>query len=173
MEITLEMLLNESFFNMGRTHPYGGKPSSSFFIYRNPDSQEWSRYTALGARGWVSPKGDLYLEGNEPSAGYSKIVHSDLFISLMEKGIVRRAFVENYYEDDYFRLDFRKFGVAVQRKDDSNVLFIGESVFARDDDSEGNTPYEKYNFKVLDAILAKAQRNNPNLIFKNRRLAAP
>lgn len=167
--MTLDYILNEKFFNYSKSrYGSGYNLKSSFYVYENPTIDEWKKYIAIEARGWVSPQGNLYIEGYEEPNIRSKIVHSDLFYSLAEKKIVSDMYAEDYYYDVDFKLHILKYGVAVQRYENTNKILYGQSVNAWDTDDEEEDTRKLQHYKLDKTIIklfTRAHKLNPNLIF--------
>jgi hypothetical protein len=142
------MLLDESFFTMDKAK-MGNK---LFSIYVNPSKDEIQKYIADYARGWISPNGDLYMEGIDESGDtrltgkgrWSGITHSSMLDALRDK-------------NPKLRLDWStKHGITLQRYLNTNKLYIGEAVDIDDEDPEYND-----NINRINRYFHKAKAKNP------------
>jgi hypothetical protein len=140
--------LNEAFFTMDKAKMW----NKLFSIYVNPSKDEIQKYIADYARGWISPNGDLYMEGIDESGDarltgkgrWSGITHSSMLDALRDK-------------NPKLKLDWgTKHGITLQRYLDTNKLYIGEGVGLDNEDPEYNDDINRIN-----GYFHKAKAKNP------------
>jgi hypothetical protein len=146
---------HEAFATMGKVTGLAPLTSSGtlFSIYKNPTNDELQQYAPEGARGWISPEGDLYLEGyeRENHTQYSQITHSVLLRVLKDEGIIKEDL--DHIRNDCYDGDF---GITIQREGDASDFYIGESV---------HSWVYTNNKEKLDRLCALAKERNPDLNF--------
>lgn len=120
-------ILKEKYFDSFRLIPYSSTSSIDLNLYKNPSSKEAIKNIADGARGYISPDGDLYLEGYDDPYETSKIIHQDLRILSTKPGIPSKEYFSDFGYADYAK-NILKYGIMIQRVNISNKLAISESV---------------------------------------------
>lgn len=139
-----DRLVKESFFS-------SEKVASGLIVevYINPTPEEMQKNVANGARGYISPAGDLYLEGyDDPS--FSRVIHPDFLKIIYAQD--SRIFPYDY-ADNWNNISIR-YGVTVQRAHRTNDIYVGES--------DHHHPEEVLPF------LERAKQKNPLLNFVNQ-----
>jgi hypothetical protein len=132
---------------------YSGKSLfelKSFYIYKNPVRDE-VKFIAEGSRGWVSPKGDLYLEGYEERNTESSVIHEEFIIALAKKIPLLKGGITKY---ENFSYNCESYGLLVQRIDNTSIIGLSESI-----------PQREYVPSVVASILNTAQSKNKNFRF--------
>jgi hypothetical protein len=161
--IQLDPIINlmEKFFDY-----YSGKTffaKTSVYFYVNPTSTEITKNIASGSRGWISPSGDIYLEGYEEPMAYSSIIHHDVLNILsmkLPKKFPKPVSVDRdfYFEDKpWFSTQCKRYGILIQRNGTSNRIYISESIHDYD------YPFDT---QALELIKAKALIKNPYWKFR-------
>ena len=135
------MKYTEKFYTMGHAR------NLLVSIYVNPSTDELDKYIPIGARAFISTKGDLYVEGYEEEEKIrmqhlSSITHGVLIKIILSKNptlVPPNIDIETIWGSD-------RYGISVQRYMDTNTFYIGEA-----------QPKFKPEFLKL------AQRKNPHL----------
>lgn len=156
----LSFLLNEEFFDY-----YSGKGKYAtmlkFAIYKNPDADEINSSIFIGARGWISPSGDLYMEGSMDKTKFesSNVIHEEFIKALKTKfpNIIPDHILNTdgaIYHTNLFTKQCGKYGVLVQRMGSTRTIYLSES-FA----------LSAYNQRHLKVILQRAKSKTPDFAF--------
>jgi hypothetical protein len=127
------------------------------FIYENPSTDEWVKYVAQDARGWISPDGNLYMEGYEDRGSMTRIIHSDLLTVLAHKGIGSSDFAKFYFQDKHLLYNIAKNGLLVQRESLSKTLYLAETYQP--------VPLRKRG-RDLEMIMENFSKTNPSIHIK-------
>lgn len=150
----MSFLLNEEFFDY-----YSGRGAYNnvikFYLYVNPTPDEMRKYICVGARGWASPQGDIYLEGQE-EINIGSAIHEEIIMALKRKipNIVPESEWGFYDNLAPFTKKCGKYGILVQRVKNSNIIGLSES-----------TRINQYNQGQLRKIIKNFKVKNPNLEF--------
>lgn len=142
-----------------------GRPSLLFSVYLNPDREEMRKYVARGARGFLTTDGDLYVEGYENidnnEKSISQIDHRVFLEALQQQGIIENVKLA-------WRYLAKGGGIAVQRNNDADEIYIGESY--EDDPREVKVPITKSKY-VYDCF-ERAKIKNPNIKFLRKQITS-
>lgn len=106
--------------------PWSSAPST-LIIFKNPTSKEWKE-VAEGARGYVSPDGDLYIEGYDEPAR-SSLIHIDFLEILSEYLPIPKVMFTRKAGTLYFTSYYTQFlqkGMCVVR-DGYSTIALAES----------------------------------------------
>lgn len=123
-------------------------------IYKNPTKQEFANNIAVGSRGFIKPNGDLFLEGYDIARERSKTVHGEIFLSLGNSFNVHSYDYSTGFSE-YYKGKELKYGIAVQRLDDTNTILLSESVFFS----------KMFDVKNVEILFERSKRKNKNLKF--------
>ena len=119
-------------------------------IIKNPVSLE---SFGPNVRGVITEKGDLYIEN------FSEGIHHDIIKLLFKKGIISGKFTKSWSKNTPFENHF----LTVQRKNNSNVIAVGES---------NKRMYKESEWELLkseiDVFINKAKEKNQNIVFTNK-----
>lgn len=131
-------------------------------IFVNPTAKEWEKEVVYGGRGYIDKAGNFYIEGLseddkeflDPNVG-SRIIHISL-LKFLGKVVPKQLLVNDDFEviENLEKAD--RLGVCVQRKGNSNRVFLSESYY--EDDVEENED-------LIEEVLDKARVLNPKLKF--------
>jgi hypothetical protein len=156
-------LYQEMFFDYFSGPNYWGT-IVKFYVYKNPTIDEWNDFIPKLARGWISPEGNLYMEGNE-DARYdpeAQIIHTDLLKSLVDKGVqgLTSEYVKNYFKNDDMLYNIKRNGLLVQRIGREKAIMFTETMNAH---VAHSYPTFSNNARVL---YSRVKKNYPYLSFK-------
>jgi hypothetical protein len=155
-------IFQEMFFDYFSGPNYWGS-MVKFYVYKNPTIDEWNDFIPKYARGWISPEGNLYIEGDE-GAKYKNvsIIHTDLLKSLVDKGVqgITSDFVKNYFKDDSLLYNIKRHGLLVQRKGKENKLMFSEVM------AQSNIKYYPSIPGNASILYSKLKRKCPYLSFQ-------
>ena len=159
-------LLEKVLTSFTHTTPYGGK--GHYFIYVNPTSQELkSKEDSKWNRAMIDVEGNLYMEAKwlgkdaentSPTSYENDIIHEYLVDELKKIG----KFTD-FPDDWYNNPESLKFGVAIERKEDTFTFYISESY-----EDWGNMDWVESGINVekqLKHLFKLAKKKNPFLRF--------
>ena len=167
-DITIrDFLLNEQMLDYFTFKGYFGNPLK-FYIYKNPTEKEWDDVVRF-ARGWISPQGDLYIQGGKDSdfsSAYDAI-HYDILMALSNKGIhgITPAYIQNYFKPSGmgFRYEILKYGLLIQRQEVGRTIMFSESMHRKGAIQNGFPHVEAEATKLYSVMKAR----NPFLSYIN------
>lgn len=126
-------------------------------IYLNPTESEFDKFAPIGARGFIKPDGDLYLEGLN-----SKSFSSTLHAPFLEAIKVDPFYIENY---GHFVLkgEELKYGVSVQRYNNTNKIYLAE--IYSNPEWRPSKKVKNYSKKNVEIIFERCKTKNKHLLF--------
>jgi hypothetical protein len=155
--------LSEKFFDYYTGKTYFGS-FVQLFIYENPDPSEWVKYIAQDGRGWISPDGNLYMEGYEIRGSMTQVIHSDLLNVLSRKGLCSSNYANFYYQDRTLLYNISTNGLLVQRESLSKTLYLAETYQP--------VPLRKRR-KDLEMVMENFYKMNPSIHIKQEPFKNP
>lgn len=124
-----------------------------FTIYKNPDSREIKNSIPSGARGWISPDGDLYIEGDTQGI----VIHRFLLKELSKCNVgITSHYVDRFDSEPYLKYE-DKYGICVQRSRSSLTMAVSESI-----------PLGRSDKDKIREVYRKAKLKNPMWTFVTR-----
>ena len=143
-------MLNEEFVD-------GFKQGDNYIeIFKNPSHSELKELSS--ARGWISPKGDLYVVKKDRIVRQEYLIHYDIIKILYQKKL-QKVFNPTTEESYYETMEYQSpdmIGISVQFGK-ANNLYIAES-------------YPQHHFKnnyysVFTKLWKSAEKKNPGIDF--------
>lgn len=156
-----DFLIQEKLMDFYHIKTYYGQ-NAHLFLYKNPTIREWETSVPEYARGWISPEGDLYIEGYDTQLGKPDIIHYDLLKILEPLNVpgIRPGYAEGYWKGGgQYLYNVKTYGLLVQRQGQRNTLMFSESMV----DSQS----DKYGFFAIEEdaskIYGKMKQRHPDL----------
>lgn len=147
----------ESFVDAVNTKSFGEK--SYVEIFKNPTSDDL-RQCGRECRGIITKDGDLYIAPTFNLEG-RVILHRQIFNALKHLKLIKFDDIGKMWRFDTNDVE----GIGVQRSENSNEFWLGESIKLPSDDHRK----QQVN-RQIDKILQKASNQNPHLKFINKRI---
>jgi len=143
--------------------PYQKYKNTTIEIFVNPTKKEMSSEVVNGARGYIDPYGNLFLEGSNNPSAYSEVIHADLLKILTSKNVPNELLKGDDFDNELLLNRADELGVCVQRAWISNDIYIAESYHSMD---------IKDSREELKTLLQRAKENNPLLNFHLKSIRA-
>jgi hypothetical protein len=137
----------------------------NMFIYKNPTKDEWIKFIAINSRGYISSKGDIYMEGYDSPSNDTSVIHTDLLKVLAKYNICSMDYAVKYFTNTHLLYDLKNNGLIIQREGITNKLELSESYSMA---GLRNRKQEQY----LEFFKTKVTENCPylTLLFKTHRV---